>query len=200
LQREDELWVIANAKGKVLKGIDDFEMISVFDDLISFNSTDNGWSVAKTDGKIIFNGVNEPVSLLGDGYFMANKVEDKAVYGVVYNMEGKEINRIDKSMTLVTTDKFSNGLVAVVVEQEGTQKMGYLNKQGTWAIAPGVLSFDINDELPKAMDGFIHIWNGKAHVFYDHKGKIIRTDVAEGGDWEMMTVLQDGNAGFWAPY
>jgi hypothetical protein len=94
--------------------------------------------------------------------------------------------------------KIQNELLGLLVEIDGEEKLGYLNKEGNWAIAPGIIPYDGSDDLPSVLAGFIHVFTGERHLFFDHKGKIIREDSME-ADWEMMTVLQDGNAGFWAP-
>jgi hypothetical protein len=85
---------------------------------------------------------------------------------------------------------FQHGLLSAI--DVSTQKYGYINRLGTWAVKPTLTTY--NNEIPEMVaPTFIYNFSGDAHEFYDHSGKLIRRDpVDDAADWDMMTPLYGG--------
>ena len=193
---QGDIWVLSDANGKLWKNLE-MERPQFIHEGLVFNFTeDQVWQLVNASGKVYSTLANEPVSL-GKGYFYTlTKEEQVAVYGP----NGKLLNTFEKGLSFGEVGSFLYDLAPVLVNTEKGEELAYLDKKGKFAIAPGKVPFKGGD-LPEAMDGFIYIykWADKKHLFYNLSGELIREDGTD-GNWEMMMILQDGNAGFWAPY
>jgi hypothetical protein len=75
---------------------------------------------------------------------------------------------------------------------ESTQKyeLGYLTKDGKWAIEPGKIEYEDDLELPAAFDGFIYIPTSKGFYFYDHKGNLLHSIERDSETYDVVRILQ----------
>lgn len=187
-----QTWVLCDAKGKLWKDLE-FDAPQKIRQGCLFTNQIDKWELVNAGGKVFY-ATSEPPLYLGDGYYCVITAEGRTA---IIDAKGKLIKILEEGTSISITGTFSYGLVAVLVETKEGSKLGYLNTKGEWIIAPGKIPFE-GAELPTAMDGFIYIWTGEKHIFYDFSGEKIREDSSD-GKWEMMVPLQDGNAGFWAP-
>jgi hypothetical protein len=186
----EERWVLTDAKGKLWKGLETEIPGPVFNGMMFHYQAEKGWALVNKAAKIFSESSLKP-DYLGQGFYLISKEGEGST---LVDPKGKSIKTYDSAMKLMEIGSFSYGLAPLLVDEQ----LGFINEKGEWAIDLGKIAFKGGD-LPVAMDGFIYDWNGDEHIFYDAKGDLIRKD-GKDTDWQMMVILQDGNAGYWAPY
>jgi hypothetical protein len=189
-QKDNSEWIMVDAAGKNIN-IAQKEPLFIESGNVTYLSEGLDYKIKSIRFNWELEFENAPISL-GDGYFAVQSNENYQIY----SEKGHLLMTVDKE--ILEFGKFSNGLLAVEVSVGAKSETAFIDKKGTWAIRPGIIATDKSKQLPIAMDGFIHVYTGEAHIFYDHSGKIIKEEKTD-GNWDMMTVLQDNNSGFWAP-
>ncbi len=183
-------WQLINPKGRIIKKLllEDTPEFALFDQYVI-----GADAIFNLKGKQIHQGA-DAYQILGDGFFVASMEGQLTLY-----KGRKRIKKLPKEIKLMKIHPFSNGLATVEVFKEGGKGyIGFMNQQGEWAIEPNLDVSYGGSGVPVARKNFIYLRIKGKHVFYGHDGNLI-TEIASDGSWDMFSILEDGNSGFWAP-
>lgn len=183
-------WQLISPKGKIMKSVllEDAPTQALLGELIIGSS-----AIYNLKGKQIHQ-TADAYQILGDGFFVARMDDQLTLY-----KGRKMIKKLPKEIKLMKIHPFSNGLATVQVFKEGGKGyIGFINQQGEWVIEPNLDASYGGSGVPVASKTFIYLRIKRKHVFYGHDGNLI-TEIASDGSWDMFSVLEDGNSGFWAP-
>ena len=150
-----------------------------------YNGTTHGIMNTKGEWIYLADSIMDTPMRMGDGYFLAKDNKNNTVF---LNKKGEIVKNFEKNR--IYSDRFVNDLAAAIHYKEDEELLGYLKKDGTWAIEPGIIPWHKESyfqDLRPANDGFIYSSALDRPMFYDHKGNLIK---GVDGDYDKFIILQ----------